>query len=221
MPTSLPGPRSTTSYAVLGLLSVRTWTTYELTKQVQRSLRWFWPRAERRIYDEPKALVAAGLATARKEYTGQRPRTVYAITDDGRAALRDWLGAPPAPRTLESEALLKIFFADAGSLEELIGTLRAVEAEAVDRLTALAAMAEQSAEGLTAFPERGHISALGLRLHLQDEAAVLGWARWALAQVAEWRSSTDPAAWDARAELARLVADVEEILSADADLAEK
>ena len=31
-------PRTTTSYAVLGLLSVRSWTTYELAKQVQRSL---------------------------------------------------------------------------------------------------------------------------------------------------------------------------------------
>ena len=56
--------RTTTSYAVLGLLSVRTWTTYELAKQVRRRLHWFWPRAERKLYDEPKRLVAAGLATA-------------------------------------------------------------------------------------------------------------------------------------------------------------
>ncbi len=81
--------RTTTSYALLGLLHVRPWTTYELAKQVQRSLRWFWPRAERKLYDEPKALVADGLATAAKEFTGQRSRTVYRITDDGRAALAE------------------------------------------------------------------------------------------------------------------------------------
>src|SRR3954471_5692711 len=84
-------PRTTTSYAVLGLLSVRSWTAYELAKQVQRSLNWFWPRAERKLYEEPKRLVEQGLATAMREQTGQRPRTVYAITDDGRDALRGWL----------------------------------------------------------------------------------------------------------------------------------
>src|SRR5919202_1122144 len=133
-PEAARQPRTTTSYAVLGLLSVRSWTTYELAKQVQRSLNWFWPRAERRLYDEPKALVAGGLATAEKEFTGQRPRTVYRITDAGREALRDWLGEPAAPHSVESEALLKVFFADAGSLEQLVATLDRTEAEAADRL---------------------------------------------------------------------------------------
>ena len=206
-------PLTTTSRALLGLLHLRPWTTYELTKQVQRSLRWFWPRAERRIYDEPKALLAAGLATASKEFTGQRPRTLYRITDEGRAALRDWIGEPPAPRALESEALLKVFFADAGSIDDLLATLRAVEAEAVDRLTALATMAEEGARGAMAFPARAHISALSLRLHLHDEAAVLGWARWAMAQVDKWRSTTDSGSWDPLAEHARLVRDVAEALA--------
>ena len=57
LPRRRPPPRR-----ILGLLSLRSWTTYELAKQVQRSLGWFWPRAERKLYDEPKRLVAAGLA---------------------------------------------------------------------------------------------------------------------------------------------------------------
>src|SRR4029078_4519614 len=86
-------PRSsTTSNAILGLLSLRSWTTYELAKQVQRSLGWFWPRAERKLYDEPKRLVAAGLAKSTAEMTGSRPRTVYTITARGRKALQRWLG---------------------------------------------------------------------------------------------------------------------------------
>src|SRR6187431_658462 len=112
-------PLGTTSYAVLGLLAIRPWTTYELAKQVQRSLSWFWPRAERKLYDEPKRLVADGLALASAEATGKRPRTVYAITADGRSALRDWLDEPPAPRTTEFEGMVKVFFADAGTLDQL------------------------------------------------------------------------------------------------------
>src|SRR4249920_809741 len=116
-------PLTTTSYAILGLLRLRSWTSYELAKQVQRSLGWFWPRAERKLYDEPKRLVAAGLATSVNEMTGARPRTVYTISDDGRAALRRWLGEPAAPPTLEFEGLVKVFFSDGGSLEQLRATL--------------------------------------------------------------------------------------------------
>src|SRR5881394_3396566 len=84
-------PTTTTSQALLGLLSLRSWTTYELAKQVQRSIGWFWPRAERKLYDEPKRLVAAGLAKSTAEMTGARPRTVYTITARGRKALQRWL----------------------------------------------------------------------------------------------------------------------------------
>lgn len=208
-------PRTTTSYAVLGLLSVRSWTTYELAKQVRRSLNWFWPRAERKLYDEPKALVASGLASARKEYTGQRAGTVYDITANGRDALRQWLDEPPAPRTAEFEGMVKVFFADAGSLDQLTGTLAAIESGAAQCLEELAGLAEQSSAGEFGFPQRRHISALTLRLQYQQESAVLTWARWAGRQVADWRSTTDPGRWDDQAELARLADDIRDALAGD------
>src|SRR3954467_11142237 len=106
---------TTTSHAVLGLLRLRTWTTYELAKQVQRRLGWFWPRAERKLYEEPKRLVEAGWPTAPALHPAQRPRPAYGITGQGRRALRTWLGRPPAPPALEFEAMVKVFFADGGT----------------------------------------------------------------------------------------------------------
>jgi len=185
--------KTTTSYALLGLLSVREWTTYELAKQVQRSLNWFWPRAERKLYDEPKRLVEQGLATATQEHTGQRARTVYRITSKGRRALRDWLGEPPAPRSCEFEGMVKVFFADAGSREQLLATLDCIEAEAMQRMAELAEMA--TARPLV-FPQRVHVNALALRLQRDQEEAVLRWVRWAREQVGQWSSTEDPGAWD-------------------------
>src|SRR5688572_2950661 len=138
----MAAPLSTTSHAVLGLLRLRPWTTYELAKQVQRGLGWFWPRAERKLYDEPRRLVAAGLATALEQHTGKRPKTVYAITDDGRAALRGWLDGPSAPPTLEFEAMVRVFFADGGTLAQLRTTLAEVEDGARARLDELRSMIE-------------------------------------------------------------------------------
>src|SRR5581483_2756096 len=96
---------STTSYAILGLLALRPWTTYELTQQLKRNLHYFWPRAESGVYEEPKNLVQQGLAESRREPFGRRPRTVYTITSAGRAALARWLEEPSEPSALFSEAL--------------------------------------------------------------------------------------------------------------------
>jgi len=69
--SSGPGrPLSTTTYAILGLLAVQPWSTYELTRQMDRSLGRMWPRAQSKLYEEPKKLVALGLATATEEQVG-------------------------------------------------------------------------------------------------------------------------------------------------------
>lgn len=195
--------RTTTSYALLGLLTVRDWTTYELAKQVHRSLNWFWPRAERKLYDEPKRLVEEGWATAHREHTGQRGRTVYRVTEAGRTALRAWLDAPPAPRAGEFEGMVKVFFADAGTKQQLLDTLDRIEQEATTRLLTLT----DFAAGENPFPRRLHLRALGLTLQHEQEHAVRRWARWAQEQVAQWPAADDPGAWDARAVLDHLAQD--------------
>ena len=66
-----PSSLTTTSYAILGLLAVKPWTTYELAQQMRRALGQFWPRAESKLYEEPKKLVAHGLARATQADDGQ------------------------------------------------------------------------------------------------------------------------------------------------------
>ncbi len=200
----MSSPRTPTSYAILGLLAVRSWTTYELAKQVQRSLNWFWPRAERKLYDEPKRLTVDGLATASVEATGKRRKTVYGITEAGRAELGRWLDEPSASRTGEFEAMVKVFFADAGTIDQLRATLRRITTEASERIERLGALtATIAAEPL--FPERLHLNALCVRLQLEQELVVLRWALWADQQVTDWSSTTDPGEWDTHAVLTAIV----------------
>ena len=192
----MTSPRTTTSHAILGLLSLRPWTTYELAKQVQKSLGWFWPRAERKLYDEPKRLVAEGLASSEREMTGARPRTVYAVTGLGREALRDWLGEAPAPPTLEFEGMIKVFFADGGSLEQLRATLTSIAETAEARLVELQAKVDEHASEDVPFPERLHLNTISLRFIIGHERNIGSWARWALDQTEGWVSTTDAGSWD-------------------------
>jgi len=51
---------------------------------------------------------------------------VYELTHQGRRALADWVDVPGDPPSLEFEALLKVAFADHGSLEGLRANLAAI-----------------------------------------------------------------------------------------------
>jgi PadR family transcriptional regulator AphA len=110
-----PSGLTTTSYAVLAQLAVHPWSTYELAQQRVRYFRYVWPRAESAIYREVKRLAAMGLAVAKREYVGRRPRTVYSITDAGRQVLREWLDTPVSPFAMDFEAMLRLFIAPLGT----------------------------------------------------------------------------------------------------------
>ena len=116
---------TTTSYAILGLLAIKPWTTHELVQQVDRSLRRFWPRAQSKLYEEPKKLVAHGYATAVEDPVGRRRRTRYSITAKGRRALAAWLHQPGDGPALEFEQLVKIHFADSGTKADVVANVRA------------------------------------------------------------------------------------------------
>jgi DNA-binding PadR family transcriptional regulator len=168
-----------TSYAVLGLLALKPWTTYELARQSERSLRWFFPRAERAVYLEAKRLVALGWAQSTKTATGRRTSTVYTITRTGRTALRAWLGAPSAPPQLESEAAIKIFFADQGGTQHLRATVELLAEQSDDALDRLAALAA----GAFNFPDRMRTNVLSMRLVSDVHQALADWAEWAAGAV--------------------------------------
>jgi DNA-binding PadR family transcriptional regulator len=177
---------TTTSYAILGLLGLRPWSAYELTKQVRRSLHFCWPRAETRLYQEPKNLVEHGLAKATVEASGRRSRTVYSITPRGRKALSRWLEESSTPPRFESEALLRLFFAEQGTKEGLLATLAELEAHAGQlRAQSLAQGAEYLGDQAP-FPERIHILGLVGKFVLDQTTLVADWARWARAEVERW-----------------------------------
>ena len=91
---------TTTSYLILGLLTSRDWSAYELAEQVGKGVTEIWPRASRQLYNAPKQLVEQGLISAVTEQTGRRQRTLYSITEPGRAELRRWLSTEAKPPSL-------------------------------------------------------------------------------------------------------------------------
>ena len=177
---------TTTSYAILGLLSLRSWTTYELAEQMQRALGRFWPRAESGIYREPKKLEAYGLARSTTEFVGQRPRTRYTITAKGRRALADWVPTPGAGPVIEFEQLVKIFFAEHATKADLLATLAGVRASVEDSAVAAAGIPQEYLDGRGRYPERLPWLILAGKFLDDIQEAVDRWAAWAASVVEAW-----------------------------------
>ncbi len=187
----MPAPRlNTTSYAVLALLAVRPWTTYELAQQMKRSVRDVWPRAESVIYEEPKRLAAQGLVKSRTQYTGRRASTVFSITAWGRRALQGWLAIPGAGPVTEFEALLQVAFADLGTHPQLIATLERISRMAQDRSEQVSSRLAEYAETGGPFPDRLPVIALVARYHAAHARMLQDWAEWALAEAETWAGVT-------------------------------
>jgi DNA-binding PadR family transcriptional regulator len=182
----MPGELTTTSYAILGLLAIKPWTTYELAQQMGRALGQFWPRAESKLYEEPKKLVALGMAKASAERVGRRPRTVYTITAKGRRALAAWVPTPGAGPSLEFEGLVKVFFAEHGTKADLQATIDRVRTEVVERSAQGAAISRGYLDGEGQFPER--LPWLILSGMFLDEyiETLERWANWAAGIVDQW-----------------------------------
>ncbi|MFK7920008.1 MAG: PadR family transcriptional regulator [Ilumatobacter sp.] len=177
---------TTSSYAVLGLLAVRPWTGYELTQQAIRSLRFAWPKSERLLYAEPKKLVEHGLATALQESVGQRNRSVYTITERGRTALQEWMSTAPEPPVLEAEALLRLLFAENGSVDDLTAALDQMAADAAERYAQVAAINIGYLDGLHPFPQRTHLSVLFATFQLELFDLIVKWVDFAKSEIATW-----------------------------------
>jgi PadR family transcriptional regulator, regulatory protein AphA len=201
-----------TSYAILGLLAIKPWTTYELATQIERTVKRFWPRTRSKLYEEPKKLVAAGLAEAAKGAHGRRPRTVYSITPAGRTALAAWLADRSAEPTFESEHLLKVFYAGSGTTDDVRATLADLRAWVNERTEHNVRVAGSYVQGTGPFPERLPILVLTGRF-LDDYLEMIDrWAAWATEIVETWPESpnqAEPAAEEMAATLRQATARAE------------
>jgi len=165
-------------HALLGLLAGRTASGYDLLKGFDSSLANVWPATQSQVYGELGKLADSGLI----EVVGQGPRgrKDYALTENGLAELRRWLGEFPEPQR-RNEALLRVFFMSQLEPDQRVAFFeyRAEQAAARHKQLeqVLAAVDWDVTEPIT---RNGRIALeYGLRL----TAMTVEWAEWAAKHV--------------------------------------
>jgi len=202
----MPPKMTTSSYAVLALLDLKPWTGYELTHQAQRSLRYAWPKSERLLYSEPPKLVELGYATTFKETNGKRSRNVYEITDDGREALNEWTTTRTQRPRFEIEALLRLLFADHGTLGDVLGALDELESDIGEHHDAIVELMASYLDGGHPFPERTHLSVLFATFQIEMFKTIEQWIEFARTEIDQWPTTEQLGMTDRTEELTRLLA---------------
>jgi DNA-binding PadR family transcriptional regulator len=115
-----------TSYALLGLLTFGDeLTAYELKQRADATLRFYWVSpATSQVYSELARLAKHSFVAARTRPDDGRDVTTYAITDEGRAALRTWMEETPTGfPVLKHPVLLRLLVghvSDPARIEEML-----------------------------------------------------------------------------------------------------
>ncbi len=168
-------------HALLGLLGDDERASgYELLKVFDSSLVNVWPATQSQVYTELNRLAADGLISVVAE--GPRGRRDYAITESGRAELRDWLDSAPRPRPHRSDLLLRVFFLDempAGKAREML--LRHGERVRA-HLDGLCEIRAATSGGEDPVSRNGRIA---LEFGVRKAQMELDWVMWSLGQLSE------------------------------------
>jgi DNA-binding PadR family transcriptional regulator len=115
---------SATARVILALLKLGPLTGYDIKQTTDVSTRYFWRASYGQIYPELRRLEQDGLVTAKEEPRGGRRRRVYRLTPKGESALSDWLRSENDQFEMRDEGLLRLFFGDLVSGEELLALVR-------------------------------------------------------------------------------------------------
>jgi PadR family transcriptional regulator, regulatory protein AphA len=121
--------------AILGFLSSRPLTGYDLKKLVADSDILHWSGNSNQIYTALVALHREGLVTFETEQQENLPpRKTYTLTRAGRERLRGWLLSAPELPESRSPFLLQLAWADELTPSELGGLVAAYEEKVATRV---------------------------------------------------------------------------------------
>lgn len=110
---------------ILGLLAHEDLTGYDIKKQIDGAISFFWKGSFGSIYPALGEMEKQGLVKRKKsDKSSGREKIVYQITKNGKEILKAWLNDEKAINDLKYETLLKMYF---GGIQDRSVTIRNIE----------------------------------------------------------------------------------------------
>jgi len=117
-------------YAILGFLSWRPFTGYDLKKMFIDSMFIYWSGNNNQIYKTLVQLHQEELVSIKVQHQEDRPtRKIYTITEKGLSELRTWVQSEPELPQFKNTFLIQLAWADQLEPDELDALLEKYEDE--------------------------------------------------------------------------------------------
>ncbi len=173
-------------HAILGFLSFKPFSGYDLKKAFDNSVRHFWPANQSQIYRTLSQMSDEGLIE--KEVIEREERLdmkIYSITKIGRTELHAWLATPLPEKDVREPFLIQVFFGGKLSDEELLNLLLHEKKTAEENLLTYDAVhqAATAQPGDINDPRAFYLSMLTLEYGVKSNRALLEWLNSAIKRI--------------------------------------
>ncbi|MEZ5093354.1 PadR family transcriptional regulator [Nocardioides sp.] len=112
-------------HALLVALSERPAAGLDLARRFERSIGFFWHATHQQIYRVLARMEADGWLDREFVEQSDRPtKKVYAVSEQGRRVLADWLATPTPLEPLRSDLAVKMRGASRGDREAVLAVVR-------------------------------------------------------------------------------------------------
>jgi DNA-binding PadR family transcriptional regulator len=172
------------SHAILAVLANRACSGYDLAKQFDGSVGFFWHATHQQIYRELTKLEESGwvdLEVMRQD--GKPDRKCYSINAAGTAHLREWIVEPADLPPTKDELLVKLFVGHLVPPAELVKLLEQQRSLHLENLATYESIEQQffAQPGTLSMELRGQY--LTLRAGIHHETGWLAWFDEAIEQL--------------------------------------
>jgi DNA-binding PadR family transcriptional regulator len=164
------------SHAILAAINDRSCSGYDLAKQFDGSIGFFWNATHQQIYRELTKLEEQSQIEAQLIHQEHRPdKKIYTLTNKGKEYLRTWIETPSTVSHLKDDLLVKIFAGSIVSPATIVAELKQHRTQHLVSLQTYQAIAAQ------VFPDRSQLSDVGryqyitLRQGIRIETEWLAW----------------------------------------------
>lgn len=112
-------------HSILAILSSEPKTGYQLSKDVEGSIRFFWQATHQQVYRDLASLEQSGFVKHKEVIQEEKPdKKVYSITKAGTKELLRWMEEPSELPATRDSFMIKLFMGHLIEPETLLKDLR-------------------------------------------------------------------------------------------------
>lgn len=159
----------------------RALSGYDLAKEFNSSVGFYWKTTHQQIYRELARLERDSLVTSEIVKQKDRPnKKLYFITNKGRKVLVEWIALPSKPTPIKEDMLVKMYVGFLVPKNILIEELERLKKEHSEKLKLYKEYEKTFFSDVKKLPDKGKYRYLNLRMGINFESGHIKWCEEAI-----------------------------------------